>query len=205
MDHLRCSKNGRLCGVVFLLTLLLLDGSCMKNGISHSEGSKNESGYQILSESQADELFRKMRSQNADIEIIQQFFLNKSFDLKRVQALKQGSRVACIALYSARGDSERLGILAIKLQGDAVVETIAGILWLTTGGSSFANEIEGPKVTSSSTMSLCSWWSCVFNNFGLNYQFRCLHYDPYNPSKRVACLEASYGLPLVYHWFRYCY
>jgi hypothetical protein len=187
-----------------LLALPLLHWSCMNSGTSHLQGAKDESGYEILSKAQADELFSRIRSQNADIEIVQRFFLNKSFYLKSVQALTQGSRVACIALYSARGDSERLGILAIKLQEDALVETISGILWLTTGSPSFANEIEGPKLTSSSAMSLCGWWSCVIRGSGTNYQARYTYDNPYSPSRRVARLE-SFGFPLVYYWFRYCY
>ena len=201
---MRSSKNSRLCGAIVLLALPLLNGSCMNGRTSHLQGAKDESGYEILSKAQADELFRRIRSKNADIEIVQEFFLNRSFYLKSVQALKQGSRAACIALYRARADSERLGILAIKLQGDTVVETTAGILWLTTGSPSFANEIEGPKLTSSSDMSLCAWWSCVFRGSGTNYQARYRYDNPYSPSRRVARLESS-GLPLVYYWFRYCY
>lgn len=173
-----------------MLTFLFLDGSCTKSGMSHSRDSKNEYGYKIVSETQAHELFRKIRSQNGDIEIIQQFFLNKSFYLKSVEALTQGSRVACIAIYRARGDSERLGILAIKLQGDALVETTAGILWIERG---FPNEIEGPKLASRSTTSLCGWWSCMFSD--RHYRTIPRYYNPYDSSR----------LPWVYWWFRRCY
>jgi hypothetical protein len=204
MEHLRSSKNGRLCGAMFLLTLLFLNGSCAKSGVRHTEWWKSESGYQILSEAQAHELFGKLRSQDKDIEAIQQFFGSKSFSFERVEALREGSRLACIAFYTAKNDSEHLGILAIKVRGDAVVETTAGILWLTGGGTSFANEIGGPKVASSSAISLCGWWSCLFP---LDRRGVCPGYDPSNPSprRRVTCLEANSGFPLVYYWLRHCY
>jgi hypothetical protein len=190
-----------------LLTLLLVNGSCMNSGTSHLRGPKDESGYQILSKAQADELFRKIRSQNADLEIVRQFFMNKSFYLKSVQALTQASHAACIALYSAAGDSERLGILAIKLQGDVVVETTSGIIWLTAvGGDIIASELEeGPKLTSTSTVSLIGWWNCVFNQGGWTRSLRKGHFYPPCPGCLVARLKGSSGSPLVYHWFRRCY
>ena len=200
---MRRFKNKRLLRSLALLTLLLLLESCTKSRISHSPESTNEPEYKILSKTQAGGLFGKIRSQNADIQSIQQFFMTKSFYFNKAEALKQGSRAACIAFYSARGDNDHLGILAIKLQGDTGVETIAGILWLNS--PCFANEPEGPKLASSSTTCLCAWWSCVFNNVGLPSQLQCPGRDPYSPAKRVACLESFRGLPMVYYWFRYCY
>jgi len=201
---MRRSQNSRLCRAVALLTLLLLSGSCISSGVGHVRGPKNEPEYRILSEAQADSLFRKIRSQNADIDTVQQFFRSNSFYLEHVQALRQGSRVACIALYSPAHINEtiprRVGILAIKLQGDAVVETIAGILWLENG---FPNEIEGPKFTSTSTMSLCGWWSCVFNSAGRTCQLK--GYGPYAFADWLNGLEAACGFPLVYYWFQSCY
>ena len=170
------------------------------------QGSKSESGYQILSEAQADSLFREIRSRNADIDTIQQFFLKNSFYLKKVQALTERSRVACIAFYTRPGGSERLGILAVRARGDAVEQTIAGLLWIESG-SGFANEIEGPKVPSTSPTSLVGLWNCVFNSgSGMYCSTKCT--GPRTLSRaadRVACLEASCGFPFVYFWFRRCY
>jgi hypothetical protein len=201
----RYSTNSRLFVAIMVLVLFQLNGSCMKSGMSHPQGSKHEPGYEILSGAQADELFRTIKSRNADIDTVQKFFLSNSFYLKSVQALTQGSRVACIVLFSATRDDERIGILAIKVQGDAVVETIAGLLWLEPG-SGFANEIEGPKLKSTSATSLCGWWSCVFSSVGLSCESKCVGpRRPYNAADRVACLESSCEFPMVYYWFKRCY
>ncbi|RJR31977.1 MAG: hypothetical protein C4574_00420 [Candidatus Latescibacterota bacterium] len=205
MEVIMTLAGRRPCGVSLLLMLMLIHCSCAKSGLSPFQGSKTKPDYHILSDEQADELFRGIRSSYADIGITQQFFKDNSFYFKRVQALRQESRVACIAFYESRAERERLGVLVMKLRGDNLVETISGILWLTPRNPSFPNEIEGPRVTSSSTMSLSAWWSCVFNSIGMQYPLRCRDYNPDIPSDKVACLEESYGLPMVYVWFRHCY
>jgi hypothetical protein len=187
------------------VTLLFLHGSCG----NVFQGSKSKPEYQILSKTEADDLYNRIRSQHAEIGTTQRFFLENSYFLMSVQALKQESRVACIAFYASRDDRERLGILAMKLRGDDLVETISGILWLTTGSPSFPNEIEGPEVTSSSSMNLCSWWSCVFSgsqaDAPLSRRWRSRLYNPYSAVARVARMEELSGLPMVYHWFKHCY
>ncbi len=194
--------NGSLRGSLLFLTLLVLIGSCAHHEAIHPKGPWNESGYEILSKVETEQLFRTLSSQSADVRTIQQFFHDRSFFLTTIEALRQGTRVACVVLYSATADTEHLGILAIKLQADTLVETTSGILWLTTGTPSFANEDEGPKVASTSAMSLCGWWNCVFRGSrgdGSRYG----SYGP-NPRRSVVRLE-GFGFPIVYHWFRYCY
>lgn len=161
---LRRFKNSRFHAAMVLVVLLHLAGSCANSGNSQLQRSKDESEYQVLSKTQAHELFGKIRSQNADIEIEQQFFLKKSFHLGKVEALTQESLVACIAFYRADGDDEHLGILAVRLQGNVVVETTSGILWLTTVRDDvIASGLEeGPKLESTSTTSLIGWWNCIF-------------------------------------------